>query len=368
MRILHVTEAYGGGIQTAIASYIRNSPAGIRHSIIARGRSGHETNTDLGCPVRLVTGGLREFFKSVSVEIAALQPTVVHLHSSYAGIFRLFAPRGVTVVHTPHAFAFLRLDVRRMSRLAYLIIEILLARKVDVIAAISPFEYKLAKRLAPRRAQVRYLPNVASPTSSVPQLDSAAQAGGMDIITIGRITAQKDPQFVAEVARHLSQGWRWVWVGDGDVESKEVLRSAGIQVTGWLPNAEVISLLQGAALYVHGAAWEGAPLTLLEAVANGIPVIARDVPTLGGLGFPTGGADAEDMADAIERFFVDDAESVRVRSICDMSMRVHSEEVQREALRDLYMGDAFDVRSCQSYNDVSSASMTVAWGADSRDR
>ncbi|WP_156388277.1 MULTISPECIES: glycosyltransferase [unclassified Rhodococcus (in: high G+C Gram-positive bacteria)] len=339
VRVLHVTEAFGGGIQTAIASYVANSPVHVTHSVIARERSGHETHADLGCPVQLVRGSLRQFFASVSAEVTRLSPDIVHLHSSFAGAYRLLASRKLKLIYTPHAFAFLRADVSRLSRLTYLVMELAFARRAHVVAAISPYEYRLARRLSPRRTEVLYLPNVViGDGEQYSDEQSVVASGSIDIITIGRITAQKDPHFVADVARHTEKNLRWVWVGDGDASGKDALLSAGIEVSGWLPNSEVMKLLRQSRVYVHGAAWEGAPVTLLEAVANGTPVIARDVPTLIGLGFPSGGDTAEKMASSIREFFLDDANQQKVRDLCGISARVHSRDVQHEALQRLYAG------------------------------
>lgn len=338
IRVLHVTEAYGGGIQTAIAAYVTNSPSGFKHAVIARGRDGHETHADVGCEVRRVNGGLLAFFAAVTKEIARFNPSVVHLHSSYAGVYRVVAPLGTRLVYTPHAYSFLRLDLSRLSRVTYLLVEVALARRPQTIAAISPFEFRLSSRIAGPGTKVHYLPNVAS-NDGVTAYRSSASLGGtrdIDIITVGRIAAQKDPSFIAKVAAVLGDGYRWVWVGDGDEVAKAELLQSGVEVTGWLPNDSVIELIREAKLYVHGAAWEGAPVTLLESVLSGTPVITRTVPSLAGLGFPAGGVTAAEVAKSVRMFFEDTTHRDRIVAACAVSLVVHSSDVQKRSLELLY--------------------------------
>jgi glycosyltransferase involved in cell wall biosynthesis len=58
-----------------------------------------------------------------------------------------------------------------------------------------------------------------------------------------------------------------------------------VHVTGWLPRADALSLLATAHVYLHTAAWEGSPITLLEAADLRVPVVARSIPALDSLGY-----------------------------------------------------------------------------------
>ena len=48
-------------------------------------------------------------------------------------------------------------------------------------------------------------------------------------------------------------------------------------VTGWLSRDDALRALASAHVYLHTAAWEGMPVTVLEAAAVGMPVIVRSV-------------------------------------------------------------------------------------------
>ncbi|WP_155487378.1 glycosyltransferase, partial [Vibrio campbellii] len=67
------------------------------------------------------------------------------------------------------------------------------------------------------------------------------------------------------------------WIGGGERELEDQLRAQGIKVTGMIPRDEVVSLLKTSDLYLHTAAWEGMPLTILEAAKLHLPMVIRSI-------------------------------------------------------------------------------------------
>ncbi|WP_430335752.1 glycosyltransferase family 4 protein [Rhodococcus sp. ACT016] len=335
--VLHVSEAYGGGVQTAISRYIENSP-GFRHELVVRMRQAHDVGELPDVEITRLEGSMAKFISSARRVIREKQPKVVHLHSSFAGALRVFSFPGVKVVYTPHSYSFLRGDISPLVRAGYLGTEYLLSRGPHTIAAISPHEAATAARLVSGRAAVTYLPNVAGETSlSVPTCEKQKSARTR-VVTVGRISAQKDPSFLARVVERVEDpSVEWTWIGDGEASLKQELIDAGVSVTGWLSNGEALARMAEADLYFHPARWEGAPMTLLEAVSLGTPVLTRKIATLDGLGFASAGCGAEDAARSVLRFAHDADYRASVQRTAARSLDIHSSSVQGRALTHLYL-------------------------------
>ena len=90
---------------------------------------------------------------------------------------------------------------------------------------------------------------------------------------------QRRPDLFAEVAALLhGEDARFVWLGDGPERS--TLARAGVSVSGWLSQEEVVSAMLGANVIVHFSAFEGLPLALLEAMTTGRAIVASDLPVI----------------------------------------------------------------------------------------
>ena len=70
-------------------------------------------------------------------------------------------------------------------------------------------------------------------------------------------------------------------MGGGAPGEEAALREAGALVTGWLPRQAALERLAAADVYVHTAAWEGFPVSVLEAAALDLPILARRIPAPG---------------------------------------------------------------------------------------
>lgn len=163
----------------------------------------------------------------------------------------------------------------------------------------------------------------------------------MSIITVGRICAQKGPEWFLQAHQHYNGERHWVWVG-GAAENdpkgqgwQRDLLGAGVVVTGWLDQAEVFRWLQRAHVYVHCAEWEGNPMSLYEAAATGLPVLARDIPSVRAEGIQHLMTDPRHCARWVEQ--LDDEYQWRRAALYTCRwITQRMERSQREALLDAY--------------------------------
>lgn len=334
--VLHVVEAFGGGVETAIASYVANS-SHLHHLVVARKRPAHDVRLPVAAQLVIVDADLPRFLRRAHAEIRRHRPRVVHLHSSFAGLLRVLPACGAEIVYTPHCFAFERRDLCSWRRRVLVGAEAVLGLRRQTIAAVSPWEGERARHVAPR-AHPHYLPNVGGPRHC-----ATRRAPGR-VVTVGRVAPQKDPEFFARCVQHVTTaGLEWIWVGDGDDTAKARLASAGVRVTGWLPNEEVVEIVASAALYLHTASWEGAPVSLLEAAQQQTPVLVRAIPALAALGYTAAGRTPEGLAAAVDHYFANASFARDVEAKTAALVAALCPAAQRASLRRLY--SSLDVAS-----------------------
>jgi glycosyltransferase involved in cell wall biosynthesis len=290
-RVLHVVEVFGSGVgivaktlaerqaeagDTVAIAHGRcpETPAEVR-GFVAPAVQLHELPWARRTPREQFAAG-----RALRRLVRDWQPDLVHLHSSFAGVIGSLAlDRSIPSVYTPHGYSFTMLDQGRARRLAYRSIERFTASRVDLVGAVSGAEAADARRVAPA-GKIAVVPN------GIPELDGDGivppppPRGRPSVITVGRIAAQHIPPATAGILAAVSDLADVSWVGgDGrDATLESDVRRRGVHVTGWLEREEVLALLRSASVCLHWTAWDGQPLSVLEAMANDVVVVARDIP------------------------------------------------------------------------------------------
>lgn len=295
MKILHVVEAFGGGVfecLVALANHQAKNPwarVSIAYSIRAETPEAFRNRFDPA--VEFISLGMtREINPRQDLAAAyalarlyrRMRPDVVHMHSSKAGVLGRaagFLTRQRGMFYTPHGFSFLMRGVSRKKIAMYRAIEALAAKLGGTIVGCSESEGALAKSLA-RRAT--FVPNGIDLEKISRHLEASSRGGpGPIVVAIsGRIAEQRNPSVFCEVANRVTQArpgeFKFVWVGGGD--QKLVPPQAAVETTGWLSRDEALKTLADADIYFHPSLWEGLPLAVLEAMALRLPVVTTDVP------------------------------------------------------------------------------------------
>ncbi|MEZ0579082.1 glycosyltransferase [Nocardioides sp. MH1] len=335
VRVLHVVESLGGGVLTSVLSMVEATPEVEHHLAVWPRRSHADTGDDLSAFAGVHTLPAQPLRSVLSVRhlVRDLAPDEVHAHSSYAGLLVRALDLGVDVAYSPHCFAFERRDLGPVVRAGVRRLERAMARRTSVLVACSPWEAHLAAELGHRN--VVTVPNRAL---NPPEL-RARWSDRPRVVTVGRISPQKDWHYLLSVKGYLEevlhQRVEWEWLGGGDADAEHELRAQGVAVAGWLPRTEVVRRLAGAQVYVHTAAWEAAPVSILEAAAMGLPIAARGIDTLMSLGVPGTVGTAADLAARIIALHSATAwAGEQRRSLAFAS--AHSADLQRERLHEAY--------------------------------
>ena len=303
--VLHVVEAFGGGVQSSLAHFIESSPF-ASHIVFGRARDGESTEHP-AADVVMYKGGSVGFAREMRRLARRVRPDVIHLHSSKAGLLRPLVPRGVRRAYSPHCYAFERLDVAQPVRRGFRLVEKVLARFTDVVVAVSPHEAELASSLR-ATTEVVAVSNLAPISSFLPNGIDAKR-----VVTIGRIAPQKAPGRFAQVADAARDDIEFVWIGDGDPLLRRELEESSVRVTGWLRPEEVREELRSAGLYLHTADWEASPMSLAQALAAGVPLICSRLETLESLGYYCVERSPERLARSVDDYFGDPDYAATVR-------------------------------------------------------
>lgn len=146
--------------------------------------------------------------------------------------------------------------------------------------------------------------------------------GAIRLLTVGRVDREKNPLLLvdamAELDRQDPGRWHLTWVGAGPMRD-DVLghaRARGVQgcveLPGFVPfGPELVAHYRRADVFVHVSLTEGVPAVLVEAMANGVPVVATAVGGVataldgGAAGLLVPPSDLAALVDAIRRVACD---------------------------------------------------------------
>jgi glycosyltransferase involved in cell wall biosynthesis len=211
------------------------------------------------------------------------QPDVVHLHSSFAGLFvrpwLALRPHRPRVVYCAHGWAFDR-RVSAASNRVSATIERCLSAASDAIVCVSQADRRtaLSAGIADRRLVV--IPNGIRDLDA-PLDTTAARArwpeGCRRLLFVGRLDDQKGIDILAEVLRGLGEGVFAVIVGAPVVGGQMPDLPANCVVTGWLAREDIAALYAAAEVLVMPSRWEGLPIVAIEAQRAGLPVVSSAV-------------------------------------------------------------------------------------------
>lgn len=295
IRLLHVTEAPGGGVLSYLQEVIGYQSQ--IEAVSAIGVLGPQMNA---APIREVSGAkvqvesfdhvrgsvttlLRLALRSRRMVKAAC-PDILNIHSTFAGVVvRLAAltlPKRPKIIYVPHSWAFSRLSSFRGLTAT---IERLLSRYTDRIICVSHAEMRDAVKagIAEERCSViengiRILPDAHDPSSSRRQM-------GVDdklrVLFVGRFDRQKGFDFFLDVMGWLGADAEGFAVGDyviGNADSAMTIPD-NVTLLGWRQRNEVQELYRNADLLLMPSRWEGLPIVALEAMRARLAVFSTSV-------------------------------------------------------------------------------------------
>lgn len=341
-KILHVSEAFGGGIVSSLYSFAQNTPEAEHHLLITE-RKAEPLSLDLSTHFATISplrSNLLGAVADIKRKDAELNPRFVHLHSSFAGFYgRVAGLDSKKLIYSPHGFAFQRQSSSYVVRQIYGLVERLLSHRAASFAGVSLDEVRLSLSFNSGSRSV-FVPNTTNIETLPPR--SPKKTGPIDIVCMGRLCPQKDPDFLLRILSLLSPEDReqisFTWIGAGDSKMSEALKAVGVTVTGWMSHSQANRRLAEADLYLHVAAWEGFPMTVIEAAALGLPILVRYIPAFEGFSLPSNAmlSSPHEAAERLAQWAVSPESRTDSYALADAVRNICSRDRQRAALQDLY--------------------------------
>lgn len=297
MRILYViTKSEIGGAQTHLMEVVRYMHRAGHDVSVVTGTAGWLTNelTAIGVDYEVLPDLVREInpakdiktINSICHILEDKQPDIIHCHSSKAGIVGRIAGaiKNIPAVFTAHGWAFTS-GVSPAKRIIYAAIEHMMLGITKKVICVSEFDRQLAKRwfLHNYNRVVTVHNGIVDKTfnSNIVREYSLP----LKLVSVARFSHQKNNmeliKAVEQINKLYSDNLQLNMVGDGPL-----LSEAQAYVTLYkLENdmyflgsrTDVDDILNQNDIFCLISNYEGLPISIIEAMRAGMPIIASDV-------------------------------------------------------------------------------------------
>jgi glycosyltransferase involved in cell wall biosynthesis len=287
--LLLITRAELGGGQTHIVDLLR----GLRDEFeveLGTGETGYLTQAgerlgirthvipDLVQPMRPLRD-LKALWQCFRL-IRSVRPDIVHTHTSKAGVIGRLAARlaGVPSIFTAHTWCFAEGTSWKWKTVG-IPVERIAARCAARIITVS--EANRASALHHRIASPGKFVTVHNGIADSPHRAKPGEAEVPQIVMVARFSEQKAQALLIEAVAQIRTPFRLLLVGDGPlrpaVERQVAMLNLADRVEFLGQRLDIAEILASSHIFALFTNWEGFPISILEAMRAGLPVVASDV-------------------------------------------------------------------------------------------
>ena len=215
-----------------------------------------------------------------------LQPDVLHSHGRGAGLYIRSIPNNAVQagrVHTHHGFHVPELVIQQLS---FKLLERLLNTNTDIHVAVSTSEEEEIQSVVSPKRSIAVIPNIVDPAQVIHDAQDESPItvpfDRFTVAVVGRNDPIKNYPLAIKVAEEIlkeTKAIRFLFIGAGMEQSIiSALQKSypdNVRAMGAIRNP--LPLLGRASLLLMTTKREGAPLSILEALALGKPVVGTNV-------------------------------------------------------------------------------------------
>jgi len=286
MKILHITDWANGGLATYL-EVICNDQSKNHQVYILASRNGSEeriTERERFISLDPYDRSIKSVWHALQLSrqyIQSIQPDIVYIHSSFAGVFARLATLGLAanpnIIYCAHGWSFL-MQGNKLKRLIYKWIEKTLSYRTDAIVTISENEHKAALKVGIDKNKLHKISHGISPVCG--KLDpnfinaNTFSEQKLNILFLGRYDYSKGFDWLMRfIVNNPTDSISWHIAGKAIVDHKITIPK---EVTnhGWVPYEQVPQLLLRCDAVIIPSRWEGFGLTAIEAMKYAKPIIA----------------------------------------------------------------------------------------------
>lgn len=295
LRVLHILQyMYGYGAERQIAKLLsRIQSADVEVGVLTVYAQSSEGREAFDFPVTSAGRRVRRdygFIPNLIRGVQAFHPDIVHTHTlsgKYWGRMAAVACGVRNIVHTEHN------PCDHQQSLAQNVASRILNRQTSRIITFFPEQGAfLSRREGVERQKLAIIPNGLDFEKPPAAANRSRELLGVKddeylVMTVGRLTYQKHPQLAIQTVAALPLRDRsrvvLCFAGTGDLEPELRALAQSLNVADRIRflgyRADVSSLLAGSDLLLMTSRYEGMPLTLIEAMRAGTPILTT--PWLG---------------------------------------------------------------------------------------
>lgn len=307
-----------GGIASVVTGYLNSS---MTRDYDLRYISSHKD----GSKIKKLTVAAAAYLRFLWTCISD-RPDIIHIHSSFGASFyrkMLFIIIGkwfsIPVVNHIHGAEFDRFYTNASERKKRLVARIYLM--CDVVIVLSKeWESRLMSEI--KGPNLKVVENF----SSVPKNLNAPESRENIVLFLGYIGKRKGAYDIPDVVKMViaqRPDVKFILCGNGEVEElKRIVRENKlddyIELKGWINNSQKEALLNRSRIYLLPSYNEGLPMSVLEGMAYGLPIVSTTVggiPTVvssGINGYVYEPGSIENFADAILKLLNDQNLCIRM--------------------------------------------------------
>ncbi|VEU83284.1 glycosyltransferase [Acholeplasma hippikon] len=218
----------------------------------------------------------------IKKQIKNNQYDVIHVHLFpalyYVSLLKRRILKNAKLIYTEHST-----DNKRRSKKILRKIEINIYKKYDGVIAISKAVKKTLNDWLDHKVNIEIIEN-GIPTSDFSVKKEFRKNNKIRVGMVSRFAKSKDHLTLVRAMKYLPNYYELYFAGEGETfenVKKEVFRlglQKKIQFKGNVVN--VNGFLNECDIYVQSSNWEGFGLSVVEAMAVGLPIIASNVPGL----------------------------------------------------------------------------------------